>query len=189
MKMLKILETQYFTVCELAEKSGLPESTVRYYLQQVLRDYMTSKFPDLKTKQGKTSHYPAQVLDRLRFIRLAKEELELTTGNRRSPTVNEIKYWMDSLSDRQIGDVLDGKDTLEFGIDRIKDGVRQIEKLEQEENARPDSDNDTPPDYQVIKIAPGVEIRHTKSLSPDQRRLMLPIVSLLKLVFEGEQKC
>ena len=93
--MLNILETQYFTVNELAEKSGLPESTVRYYLKNVLNDYLATKLPHIETKQGKTSHYPVEILDRLTFVRMAKEELERATASRRTPTVSEIKYWID----------------------------------------------------------------------------------------------
>lgn len=188
--MLKIHEFQQLNVFELADRSGLSESTVRYYLRDVLGDYLADRFPDLKTRKGRVSLYPTEVLDRLRFIRIAKEQLETSTGNQRSPTLAELKLWMNTITDEQVHAVLSGDDTVEFGIARIKDGVRYIERVNpkattgsREPGPRSRIESSAAPGH-VIAIAPGVEIRHTRPLTKRQSRLLAPIKDLLNRIFE-----
>jgi hypothetical protein len=181
--MLKLMESRYFTVCELAEKSGLPESTVRFYLKNVLAEFLVNRFPDLKTRKGKTSLYPALVLDRLRFIRMAKTELEMVSENQRTPTMHEIRNWMNTLTDGQISSVLDGTDTLEFGVARVKDGNRYIERIKPADKPCPEIPEDAGAPMHVIKVTKGVEIRHIAPLSQRQKQLLAPITKLMELVF------
>jgi predicted transcriptional regulator len=130
--MLKLSVPRDFSVAELARETGLTESTVRYYLKEVLDKYMAKKSSGINVQSGKTKRYPAQVLERLLFIRYAKEKLETASGQRMEPTIAELKGWMANITDEQVHQVLTGDDTLEFGVTKVEGGVRIIETLEGE---------------------------------------------------------
>ena len=125
--MLKLHRHRAFTITELAHQTRLNKGKVRFYLKNVLQDYIDAK--NIKVAHGKTAVYPSEVLSRLRFIKMAKEELETSSGDRLTPTLAELRGWMNNLTDEQVEAVLNGDDTLEFGITRIEKGARVIETI------------------------------------------------------------
>lgn len=127
--MLKLLGTTPLTIEELANGSGLNESTTRYYVNNVLGDYIKDTFGDISFKQGRKALYPVEVLDRLKFINKVKRELHTASGRKISPSLEELKGWMSRISDEQVREVLSGKEGLEFGVTKIEKGERYIETV------------------------------------------------------------
>jgi len=70
---LNMNENKTYTLAELAEKTGLTERTVRYYIERVLP-------PHHKQGRGKLARYGEDTLNCIRFILLARERHGIKPG-------------------------------------------------------------------------------------------------------------
>jgi hypothetical protein len=206
--MLKIQRQSVFTIADLAERSGLDKPKVRYYLRQVLQDYIDAR--GIEVEHGKTALYPKEVLSRLVFIKMAKEELETTSGERMTPSLAELRGWMNNLADDQVEAVLAGDDTLGFGVTRIKDGKRVIETVKGErlpgdsekygariaasprgkscsEGERASTSSDDTATWARERFGPVLEIRYGKPLSERQLQQLRSAGELLRNILGGEE--
>jgi len=70
---LNMSENKTYTLAELAERTGLTERTVRYYIEQVLP-------PHHKQGRGKLARYGQDTLNCIRFILLVRERHGIKPG-------------------------------------------------------------------------------------------------------------
>jgi DNA-binding transcriptional MerR regulator len=73
MEDIKMNENHTYTLAELAERTGLTERTVRYYIEQVLP-------PHHKQGRGKLARYGQDTLNSIRFILLVRERYGIKPG-------------------------------------------------------------------------------------------------------------
>jgi hypothetical protein len=125
--MLKL--PKRYTIKEIAEETGLEKSAVRFYIQEVLPDYVAKHCGDIQVQERKATLYPQEILERIKFIKMVKTELSDASNNRLKPTIRELRGWMNNISDEQVRDVVEGKDSIAFGVPIESKGIRQIETL------------------------------------------------------------
>ena len=125
--MLKL--PKRYTIKEIAVKNGLEKSAVRFYIQEVLPDYVAKHCGDIQVQERKATLYPQEILERIKFIKMVKTELSDSSNNRLKPTIRELRGWMNNISDEQVRDVVEGKDSIAFGMPVESQGTRQIKTL------------------------------------------------------------
>lgn len=125
--MLKL--PKRYTIKEIGDEIGLEKSAVRFYIQEVLPDYIVENCGEIQVEPRKATLYPQEIFERIKFIKMVKTELSNSSGNTLKPTIRELRGWMNNISDKQVKDVVEGKDSIAFGVPIERKGVRQIETL------------------------------------------------------------
>jgi len=204
--MLKLLGSGRYTVAELAEDKDIKFSTrkIYYFLANVLDEYVKNELRKTPN-QGKTTYYPEQVLNRLKLIQMALDELT-RKGVKFNYTRTELKKWMNGISDEEVSRVLSDAEPLVFGYQKQENGKQITETLDGEKLS-PDSEiygRQIPPEeyvapksekksvsnvdkkWNTLKLAEDCELRYRGEFSKSRHAQLTLLADLLKSMLDKE---
>ena len=113
---------KYFTIEQLASKTGVKERKLRYWMQ--VCELTEKRVP------GQTAYYSHETLDRLRFIKKVLDMKYEPSRGMFKPTLSQIKNFLEIIGLEHIRDVLSGNEPLEVGyLQKLKSAEPTIRTL------------------------------------------------------------
>lgn len=164
-------------VAVLADLPPLTRRTVRYYVESGL----------LKTPgtRGPTARYPEHAIYRLLFIRLLQQaRIPDPSGQERRPTLEDVKRVLRVVPDGTIRAVALGKEPLKIRLSLTAGELEDLRTSGEQVvswtgTGTRISSEDESSRWRRLRIAPGVELRVRRKLSPKQQRQLRLIARLI----------